>query len=318
MIPYGRQAVPVFLIAVLLGIPMSGAGESPVSVEASVDRADALIGDPIRYAVTVRHPPGVMVEWPAFTDAAGDWTVEASGAEGLRMDHGTAVETRWYELASYSAGTHTIPETVVRYRVGDGASDEARTQAITVTVRGLLPADWERQDIRPVKPLIPVHAARWWLWGGLALLAGAVGAWWRSRHQRRMDAPPVPPRPPHDIALDALARLREEDLPSRRRYEEYYVRLSGIIRAYIEARFGVRAPEMTTEEFLQAASNAAALSLNHRQLLQVFLERSDLVKFARYEPSQHEADEALEAAQRFVQDTAPSLEPPAASPRMVR
>ena len=91
------------------------------------------------------------------------------------------------------------------------------------------------------------------------------------------------------------------------------MRLSGIVRTYIEARFGLKAPDMTTEEFLQVTSNAQALSSSHRRLLQEFLERSDLVKFARYEPSRHEADEAFEAAHRFIQDTVPSPEPVATS-----
>ncbi len=70
---------------------------------------------------------------------------------------------------------------------------------------------------------------------------------------------------------------------------------------------------MTTEEFLHVVSSDQALSLDHRRLLQGFLERCDLVKFARYEPSRSEADEAFEAAHRFIQDTMPSTEPTAAS-----
>lgn len=301
-------------VALFLGLPIAAAGESRTSAEASVDRSEVLVGDPIRYRVTITHPQGAVVEWPSLGGTVGDLTVEASGAEAPRADGGMVTEARWYRLASYSADTHTIPEMAVKYQTSDGATQEARTQAIAITVKSLLPTDWERQDIRDVKPLIPVRPAWWWLLGGLAALAGVVGAWWWWRRQQpRIAAPSAPPRPPHEIALEALSKLRQEDLPSHNRYEAYYTRLSSIVRAYIEARFGVKAPEMTTEEFLQVASNAQALSLSHRRLLQEFLERCDLVKFARYEPSRSEADEAFEAARRFIQDTVPSPEPAAAT-----
>jgi hypothetical protein len=222
-------------------------------------------------------------------------------------------EVRWYQLAGYSSGTHTIPETVLKYQTTDGASHGVQTQSVTVTVKSLLPSDWERQDIRDAKPLVPVRTAWWWVLGGLVAVAGVAGAWWWRRRHKRIEALSAVPRPPHELALEALSRLRQEDLCSRNRYEEYYVRLSGIVRTYIEARFGMKAPEMTTEEFLQAVSNAQTLSLDQRRLLQEFLERCDLVKFARYEPPRREADEAFEAAHRFVQDTAPSPEPAAVS-----
>ncbi len=103
--------------------------------------------------------------------------------------------------------------------------------------------------------------------------------------------------------MNALEQLHREQLPLQGRVEEYYVRLSTIVRVYIENRFGLRAPEMTTEEFLQVASSGQALSEGHRRALQEFLMRCDLVKFARYQPSGQEAEEAWCAAQRFVQET---------------
>jgi len=296
---------------ICVGIPVASAGELSMRAQASVDRSDVLVGDPIHYVVAVTHPQGVTIEWPSIDATVAGVTVEASGAQAPRTSHGITTEARWYRLAGYSPGTHTIPETVVKFQTADGAPHEARTQALTITVKSLLPGDWEHQDIRDVKPLIPLRSAwQWLLVVALAALGGIAGLWWRGQ-RRHLETPSSPPRPPHEIAFDALSRLRQEDLPSRNRYEEYYLRLSGIVRAYIEGRFGVRAREMTTEEFLQAASNAQALSVSHRRLLQDFLERCDLVKFARYEPSRHEAHEAFEAAHRFIRDTAPSPEPAA-------
>jgi hypothetical protein len=172
-----------------------------------------------------------------------------------------------------------------------------------------LPERWESLDIRGEKPLVPIQDAGWW-WiaaviGVLAL--AAAGAWWMATRRRAAVLPARPACPPHERALEDLERLRQEALPSRRRFEEFYVRLSTIVRRYVEERFSVRAPEMTTEEFLQAALRASALSAEHRVALQEFLSRCDLVKFARYEPSEREADDALSSAFTFVQDTRPPV-----------
>ena len=76
-----------------------------------------------------------------------------------------------------------------------------------------------------------------------------------------------------------------------------------IVRRYLEGRYGVRAPELTTEEFLQEAQRAAALAANHRELLSAFLERCDRVKFAGYRPDSDESMATLKAARAFVEDT---------------
>ena len=79
--------------------------------------------------------------------------------------------------------------------------------------------------------------------------------------------------------------------------------LSDIVRRYIEARFGLRAPELTTEEFLAEAGRSADLTPSHRSLLSAFLERCDRVKFARYSPGDTESHEALQLARQFLRET---------------
>ena len=69
----------------------------------------------------------------------------------------------------------------------------------------------------------------------------------------------------------------------------FYFRLSAIMRYYIEERFGLRAPERTTEEFLAEISNADVFNTGQRNYLKSFLKASDIVKFAKHEPQLQEA-----------------------------
>src|SRR5437879_4001819 len=151
------------------------------------------------------------------------------------------------------------------------------------------------EDIRDIKGLVPVPHPWWWLWLILALVAVVVVVWlWKRRKPATAGETPVP-RSPFEIALAALQKLRLDNPP----VEEFYTRLSDILRQYIEGQFGLRAPERTTEEFLAEAT----LPPQHMALLGTFLQESDLVKFARARPGKDDMERAFGAAEKFVHDS---------------
>jgi len=289
----------------------------PVTLTPTVDREEVALGEPILYILTLTRPESLHVTWPAIEAGLGECEVQGAGSEAPSAREGTVTEQRWYRLSCFSTGAHTIPSPVATYTDAGGAAHEAHGEAITITMTSVLPEYWETLDIQGAKPLVRIRRYGWLWWLVVALaLASMVGGyqWWRVRRAGTA-APAPPPRPAHEIALEALERLAREALPSRGAYEEYYVRLSDVIRTYIEGRFSLRAPEMTTEEFLQSTSQGQQLSSDHRSLLQTFLAHCDMVKFARYQPSGSEADEAFGAARRFVQETIPTPAPePAEQP----
>jgi hypothetical protein len=178
-----------------------------------------------------------------------------------------------------------------------------------VTVQSLLdrPGATPPADVRDIKgPVAVPRDYRPLLWIAAGVLFGvALGALLYRLIRGRRRAVIVAPRPAHAIALEALAKLHAARLLEAARHEEYYVRLSDIVRTYLESRFHLRAPEMTTEEFLQAAQRDPQLTPPQRSLLGTFLSEADLVKFARYVPAPDDAERAYRAARQFVESTAP-------------
>ena len=81
-------------------------------------------------------------------------------------------------------------------------------------------------------------------WSGcLAAIAGFL--LWRSRRRR------VCARNAYEIARARLDLLLLAATPrSEEEIEAFFVEISAIIRRYLEDRFELRAPELTTEEFL--------------------------------------------------------------------
>lgn len=145
--------------------------------------------------------------------------------------------------------------------------------------------------------------------GGLLAVGLIALAWWLwRRHRRKLQEPepPPPPLPPHDRArraLEAATRLLGDP-------NAFCTEVSAILRVYLEERFGWNAPDQTTEEFLAQLRNDRTLPPSHQKLLHDFLERCDLVKFARFEPTETELLELQAAALRMVDDTVPPPPPP--------
>jgi hypothetical protein len=110
--------------------------------------------------------------------------------------------------------------------------------------------------------------------------------------------------PPHVKAQRALARLRTAPRATSAQVEAFYVDVSDVLRTYLEERFGLRAPERTTEEFLHDLEVGDQLAREHRAELERFLSQCDLVKFAGAVPGEPEHLATFALAEAFVHTTA--------------
>jgi len=168
-------------------------------------------------------------------------------------------------------------------------------------------------DIRPAQPPVELPSD----WDGalglawlLALVALAYYAWRRWLRPRPTPAP-ADSEPPHTRAREQLRAA----LALLGRPEPFCVRISQVLRVYLEERLDLRAPERATEEFIEELRASALLDLPHKQRLAEFLERCDLVKFARYEPGEPELRDLYDAAVQLVDATTPQFPTAAAAPR---
>ena len=312
--PADRAAAPEGMEAVADGgtaMPVqeleSVTQEGPVQATVTLAPRAPRLGDPLTLELSVTAEPGVTVEMPQFGEALGRFSILDFAPRRETAADGGTVEGQRYTLQAPMSGRLRIPALRVEYvdeRGGtSGAWRELLTDEIPFEVASVLPEGAAVDALLPPRPALPEIRAGWWVrwWPvvlALALVAGA-GVWayalWQRRAVERVRLTA------HERALGRLRALEARGFPRGAEADAWYVELSDIVRRYVEDRYAVRAPELTTEEFLVEAGRS--FSGPHRDLLGAFLERCDRVKFARYSPDRQESRDAWSAARQFLDET---------------
>lgn len=317
--PRSRTFLFVWLLAGLAVVSGAADPEPSVTAASAVDKSRITIGDLIRYTVTVSHPKDIAVATPGTGANLGGFEVRAYDVVEPKEKDGLVVSEFRYTISTFLTGEFVIPPLPVAYRPAADTASAPRiiaTPGIRIVVESMKPS--EAGDIRDVKPPLDIPLD-WKLLGlriaaALAVLAALIaGVILVRRWKAGKGILPVkvePPRPPHEIALDALDRLTASDLRARGETMAFVVELTEIVRRYIGGRYFVVAMEMTTTEVLDGLSRAG-LDGDVFDLFGSFFRDCDLVKFAKHVPSDAELDDTVNAAYELVNRTKIVLAPAA-------
>lgn len=309
-----RAAIVGLLLACgALGAGGDLRGQSPrVTIEP--DTTEIHVGDPLALRLSVEHPADLAVRWPdslalgpfeALALEASPPEASADGARTAAVLHVTAFELGELEIPSFAL------------ELTDGGDGTATVSTDPVVIGVTTVGLDEGGDIRDVTG--PRAIARNWLflwpWFLLAAALAGAGYWWGRRRRRGPDRiesrPPVPARPPHEIALEALDRLEASPLLARGDIKPYHIEVSRIIRAYLEGRYRIWALEMVTPDVISSLGHAG-VDPGIRTAFERFLDACDLVKFAKRRPDDAACRNILADARALVERTKFVPPPPAA------
>lgn len=292
----------LLFMAMILGMASVVLCGQQVKIATKIIPDNCSIGDPVRYSLEVSVPSGFQVEMPDMAGSFANFTVKDHRVS-RRDFFGTLTIRDEYIVVSYFPGNYTIAGLPVKYSEKEGGQwREVRNEAKTLVVKSALQGntDVTLRDIKSAVWFIPWY---WFLILACIIAVCAVVLFIRFKKTAGNALPQVPPRPAHEIALEELDTLKRKDLVSRGDWKTYYSELSDIVRRYLENRFGLAAPDMTTEEFLVYVRDRSILEASYKSLLREFLTASDLVKFAKYIPDAREGDQAMVTARQFVEQT---------------
>ena len=289
------------------------AERGPVKARVRLEPAAPVIGDTVTLTIEVTAADGIDLMMPEFGQSLDRFSVREFVPKEAVDASGNTVSTQRYVLEPPLSGPQAIPPLLIEFvdhRPNQRPAPEGEqsyelvTERIPYEVTSVVPAG-ASNELKPLRDrLEPLRepGQMWpWLLALLALAAIAAPLVWRSLKAARAEGRR---RSAYDVARARLDALSSHQRPAAEdEIDGFFVELSALIRRYLEDRFELRAPELTTEEFLQVASASPDLDEAHQGFLRSFLRRADMVKFARFLPPPEEIEGALTAASRFLDET---------------
>ncbi len=298
--------------------------KGPVKLVVRLTPRTPRLSDLVELEIAVTSQANVEIQPPAFGKSVGDFLVrdytekfdDKSNAASGSVNKETC-RRFYYQLEPVHAGLHLIrsisiefvdqrPDSESRGEPSSIESDPIEVE-ITSELGDKVPS---LTDLSPMLPPRPLSQSSSWIWLWTALPAAIVAfllVWFRR--QKKANVIQLVSLTPSEIAHRALADLLAENLPAQGRFQDFYVRLTGIVRYYIEGTTGVRAPEQTTEEFLRAMHARDLFQAVQTVRLQDFLEAADMVKYAGQQPNSEQIDVSIARAREFVKMHSPVLIP---------
>jgi hypothetical protein len=294
----------IFILIFILNL---NASAQNISVKASTDKTDYLVGDYIYYTIQVDHNKVIKVYPPDIKDSLRSLAViKKETPVDLAKDNSITTMFK-YILSGYDSAQVTLPPVQVLFSApGDTAMRFALANTITILIK-TLKID-KQSDIKDVKA--PIKIPLDWRWIALWVLIGIIILsliyyFYRRYQKKKMAAQPLKKviiLPSYMIALNALHDLQEQKLWQKGQIKEYHSIITEIIRKYFEERFNMPALELPTSEAVELLRNREGTEYILDTTYN-FLSNADLVKFAKFVPLGSVNDEMMKQALEIVNKT---------------
>ena len=310
----------ILLLTALLDIVPSG----EATLVQLQKRDSILIADQVRYGVTVSGvTAGQQIALPDLSAASNDTLTILGGWQLDTLVNGKAIRSRNSKaaakilrkpfdisasivLAPFEEGKYSLPDIPVLLASPD-KSDTLLFKGLEMEVK-TMPVDTTTFEIHDIKGqiLYPVTFKELLPWIGGGLLAAALIAlaiWLIVRAQRRKAEALKPKDPAYIVALRELDKYRSDKYWAPEKQKAFYSGITDALKFYMDDRFGVDAPEMTTAELFDALKSDKDITPQMFSDLKELFERADFVKFAKHISSDEENAKALPLAVSFVTTT---------------
>lgn len=202
-------------------------------------------------------------------------------------------------LRSYKAGAATDGRMSVHVR---GRFPAEATFPIPDFVVTPVKAGAGEPDLAGAMPKVP--AKHPWRWVVLGIVLAALAAWGVVAWLKRPRAASVPLAPPWERAERDLEKLEADVAGERTALGTAFVRLTDLVRRYLEERYRLPVTSRTTDEFMRDMRDDSPLPDAEQPFLRDFLSSADLVKFAKMPPDKAMFSRSADGARTLFRNTA--------------
>lgn len=299
-----------YLFLILLSVWTGRAVAQSVTVDATIDSLQILIGEQAKVKLQVSLDANKRALFPVYTDTLvrGVEIIDVAKPDTQLLNGGKrALITQEYTVTSFDSALYYLPPMEVTVD-----NQKYRSKALALKVYSVdVPLDPENpeQFFGPKSVMqAPFAWEDWYGFMACAVLLVPFVLLLIYLVKRFFDNKPIirkvkvePKLPPHQLAMQEMERIKSEKVWQKGNSKEYYTELTDTLRTYIKERFGFNALEMTSaeiiEKLLEVKDKEAIADL--RELFQT----ADLVKFAKHNPLMNENDANLVNAIDFINET---------------
>lgn len=209
-----------------------------------------------------------------------------------------------YRVQYFGTEDTRIPRLPVRL-IADSDTTTVYTRPVPVYFKSVLQA--EDEEFRPLKPIFDFAAAIWPYLLALLILA-MVGWYLYKRYKEGLEQVKPEPKPkfepvpftnPMETLASTLTQLKSFKFDSKEDFKQFYIQLGDAIRTYFEDLYRIPALESTSREIIYQLERRRVDQRLIDQTKKV-LNEADMVKFAKFTPTEKQAKAALSAGEDFI------------------
>lgn len=282
------------------------------SIEASVeiDSSSMRIGEQRHIFLTVKQPQSANVKFPFINQSdtlvPGVEILAISKLDTTNESDGRIKISQEILVTSFDTGRYTIPP--FKFITKTKQIDSEKTFLNVSTIE----ADFVNSKITDIEENYDpgINWVRLFLYLSILLILAGLGYigymvyqfYQRKKLENAVEEKEVDNRLPHEIALAELNEIQEQKVWKQGFTKQYYTNITDTLREYFTKRFGISAMEMTSAEIIDRLKYDTEAAPILDKLRQIF-STSDMVKFAKQEPTQEENELSILNAYRIINET---------------
>lgn len=288
----------VFQFTLFFFFLFSSALAQHFSIESSVDRRSALIGDKIKYRIDLQFKEGLKVMKPGPGTDLGAFEIKDFEILSTSVVKDIVFHSIIYTIAAYEVGRFVLPAAEA-IAVINGSNVTLKSRPININIKSSLGdgpnASPSLKDIKLPSKTEGKIPQRYFIYLGIIIFVLMLMILlWKFKN---IFLKPSPPKPPYLVAFDDINDLISFDHLRKSNFKPFYYALSMIVRRYLEQSQGITSTTQTTRQINKQIEKS---SIENAKLYIDLFKYADRVKFSTFIPS-------LEKTNKIVMDVKEQL-----------
>lgn len=283
---------------------------TPVVAYSKVDKTQATIGDMIEYEISIDYDKRVKPNIPDIKKYLEDFSVVKETIQPEKNIDNRLVQVFNYKIQAKEAGSYIIKPVIINYNIPEDLKSKfisgnlAKTSKIYIDIKSVLKPEEKNKDIDDIKDIenIDVYDYKKIILYLVSFIIGLLIIFLLVKFFRRNKKELLP----HEWAFEQIKNLKKDGV-NKKLLKPTYFKLSEILRTYISKRFNIQVLPMTLDEIDKSIKNFDDLTLENKQFINSFIEKTDFYKYTDNNGDYDECLSMIDNLNKFVDETKPVI-----------